>query len=139
MGVPSRPFPPQSRGQLWRGVTCREEPPIGDGILTCCCREFVQKLSTKWSATGYGVIKRDDLTHALHGFGYRIVHALDAAAKARGLRQGCDFHSGQSNVDAEDGRPVNLRHVSSHLAGVPISLSPLGSSGRAAKSSCIRL
>ena len=58
---------------------------------------------------GDGVVEPHDLTHALDGFGRRIVHALDTAAEDGRLRERRDLHAGRPNVDAIDRRSVDLR------------------------------
>ena len=58
---------------------------------------------------GDGVVEPHDLTHALDGLGRRIVHALHATAEDRRLRKGRDLHAWRPNVDAIDGRSVDLR------------------------------
>ena len=58
---------------------------------------------------GDGVVEPHDLAHALDGLGRGIVHALHAAAEHRRLRKRRDLHAGRPNVDAVDGRAVDLR------------------------------
>ena len=58
---------------------------------------------------GDGVVEPHDLTHALDGLGRRIIHALHAAAEDRRLRQRRDLHARRPNIDAVDGRAVDLR------------------------------
>ena len=56
-----------------------------------------------------GVVEPHDLAHALDGLGRRIVDALHATAEHRRLRQRRDLHARRPNVDAIDGRSVDLR------------------------------
>ena len=58
---------------------------------------------------GDGVVEPHDLAHALDGLGRRIVHALHATAEHRRLRKGRDLHARRPDVDAIDGRSVDLR------------------------------
>ena len=58
---------------------------------------------------GDGVVEPHDLAHALDGLGRGIVHALHAAAEHRRLRKRRDLHAGRPDVDAVDGRSVDLR------------------------------
>ena len=58
---------------------------------------------------GDGVVEPHDLTHALDGLGRRIIHALHATAEDGRLRKGRDLHARRPNVDAIDGRSVDLR------------------------------
>ena len=58
---------------------------------------------------GDGVVEPHDLTHALDGFGRRIVHALHATAEDGRLRKGRDLHARRPNVDAVDRRAIDLR------------------------------
>ena len=57
---------------------------------------------------GDGIVEPHDLTHALDDLGRCIVHALYSAAKHRRLRQGRDLHARRANVDAIDGRSIDL-------------------------------
>ncbi len=66
---------------------------------------------------GDGVVEPDDLMHALDGLGLRIVHALDTAAEDGRLGQGRYFHTRRPNVDAIDGRAVDLRWRVQPLGG----------------------
>ena len=56
-----------------------------------------------------GIVEPHDLAHALDGLGRRIVHALHPAAEDGRLRQGRDLHARRPDVDAVDGRSVDLR------------------------------
>ena len=56
-----------------------------------------------------GVIEPHDLAHAFDRFGRRIIHALHATAEHGRLRQCRDLHARRPNVDAVDGRAVDLR------------------------------
>ncbi len=56
-----------------------------------------------------GVVEPHDLTHALDGLGRRIIHALHATAEDGRLRKRRDLHARRPNVDAVDGRSVDLR------------------------------
>ena len=56
-----------------------------------------------------GIVEPHDLTHALDGLGCRIIHALHASAEDGRLCKGRDLHAGRPNVDAIDGRSVDLR------------------------------
>ena len=58
---------------------------------------------------GNGVVEPYDLTHTLDGLGRRILHALHTTAEDGRLRKGRDFHARRPNVDAIDGRSVDLR------------------------------
>ena len=56
-----------------------------------------------------GVIEPYDLVHAVDRPGRRIIHALHTAAEDGRLCQGRDLHAGRPDVDAVDGRSVDLR------------------------------
>jgi hypothetical protein len=58
---------------------------------------------------GDGVVEAHDLPHALDGLGCRIVHAFHATAENRRLRERRDLDPRRPNVDAIDGRAVDLR------------------------------
>ena len=58
---------------------------------------------------GDRVVEPHDLAHALDGFGRRVIHALHAAAEDGRLRKRRDLHARRPNVDAIDGRSVDLR------------------------------
>ena len=58
---------------------------------------------------GDGIIEPHDLAHALDGLGRGIVDALHAAAEYRRLREGRDLHAGRPDIDAVDGRSIDLR------------------------------
>ena len=73
-----------------------------------------------------GVVEPHDLAHALDGLCSRIVQALHPTAEDGRLREGRDLHAGRPNVDAIDGRSVDLCRVSTRLAGVPMSLKSSG-------------
>ena len=55
-----------------------------------------------------GVVEPHDLTHALDCLGRRIIHALHATAEDGRLRERGDLHARRPNVDAIDGRSVDL-------------------------------
>jgi hypothetical protein len=69
-----------------------------------------------------GVVEPHDLTHALNRHGRFVIHALHAPAKDRRLRKRRDLHSRRPNVDAKDGRSVDLRRRVQALGRVPISV-----------------
>ena len=56
-----------------------------------------------------GVVEPNDLTHALDGLGRGIVDALHATAENGGLRKRRELHARQPNIDAIDGRSIDLR------------------------------
>ena len=56
-----------------------------------------------------GVVEPHDLAHALDGLGGRIIDALHAAAEHGRLRERRDLHARRPNVDAKNGRAVDLR------------------------------
>jgi hypothetical protein len=56
-----------------------------------------------------GVVEPHDLAHALDGLGRRVVHPLHTTAEDGRLRKGRDLHARRPNVDAIDGRSVDLR------------------------------
>ncbi len=56
-----------------------------------------------------GVVEAHDLTHALDRLGRRIIHALHPAAEDGRLCEGRDLHARRPNVDAVDGRSIDLR------------------------------
>ena len=58
---------------------------------------------------GDRIVEPYDLTHALDGLGRRIIHALHTTAEDRRLGEGRDLHALRTNVDAIDGRSVDLR------------------------------
>ena len=58
---------------------------------------------------GHGVVEPYDLTHTLDGLGRSIIEALHTAAKDGRLCKGRDLHARRPNVDAIDGRSVDLR------------------------------
>src|SRR5256885_16194555 len=58
---------------------------------------------------GDGVVELDDLTHALDGLGRRVIHALHTTAEHGGLRKGRNLDARRPDVDAIDGRAVDLR------------------------------
>ena len=58
---------------------------------------------------GDGIVEPHDLAHALDCLCRRIVHALHPTAEDRRLCKGCDLHARRPNVDAVDGRAVDLR------------------------------
>jgi hypothetical protein len=63
---------------------------------------------------GDGVVQPHDLTHTFNGLGRRIIHALNAAAEDRRLRECRDLYARRPNIDAINGRSVeylSLRSV----------------------------
>jgi hypothetical protein len=60
------------------------------------------------SDDGHGVIEPHDLTHALDVLGRSIVHTLHTTAKDRRLRKGGDLNARRPNIDAIDGRSIDL-------------------------------
>src|SRR5215831_20836151 len=56
-----------------------------------------------------GVVKPHNLTHAFHGFSGRVIDTLYSTTKHGRLRQRRDLHAWRPNVDAIDGRSVDLR------------------------------
>jgi hypothetical protein len=58
---------------------------------------------------GNSVIEAHDLPHALHRLGRRIIHALHAPPEDGRLRERRDLHAGRPDVDAVNGRAVDLR------------------------------
>ena len=57
---------------------------------------------------GNRVVEPHDLPHTLDGLGRRITHALHTTAEDGRLRKGRDLHPRRPNVDAVDGRSVDL-------------------------------
>src|SRR5712691_6859580 len=55
-----------------------------------------------------GVVEAYDLAHALDGPGRRIIDTLHATAEYGRLRERGDLHVGRPNIDAVDGRAVDL-------------------------------
>ena len=57
---------------------------------------------------GDGIVEPHDLAHALHSLGRGIVDALHATPEYWRLREGSDLHAGRPDIDAVDGRSVDL-------------------------------
>ena len=58
---------------------------------------------------GDGVVEPHNLTDTLDGLGRRIIHTFHSTAEDGRLRKGRNLHAGRPNIDAVNGRSIDLR------------------------------